>query len=71
MHTRIAPLINQQLHPSQGGFRCGADAFVGSLVNVFSMRASTHTFVAFADIEKASDTSWVEVTVVQLHEIGV
>ena len=70
-HTRIAPLINQQLHPSQGGFRWGADALVDSLVNVLSMRASTHTFVAFVDIEKAFETSWVEATLVRLHDIGV
>ena len=35
------------------------------------MRASTHTFVAFVDIEKAFDTSWVEATLVRLYVIGV
>ena len=35
------------------------------------MRASTHTFVAFVDIEKAFDTSWVEATLVRLYDIGV
>ena len=35
------------------------------------MRASTHTFVACVDIEKAFDTSWVEATLVRLHDIGV
>ena len=49
----------------------GADVLVGSLVNLLSMRASTHTFVAFVDIEKAFDTSWVEATLVRLHDIGV
>ena len=71
IHARIAPFINRQLSESQGGFRWGADALVGSLVNLLSMRASTHTFVAFVDIEKAFDTSWVEATLVRLHDIGV
>ena len=57
IHMRIAPFINQQFHPSQGGFRWGADALVGSLINVLSLRASTHTFVAFVDIEKVFDTA--------------
>ena len=35
------------------------------------MRSSSHTFVAFVDIEKAVDTSWVEATLVQLHDVGV
>ena len=35
------------------------------------MRASTHTFVAFVDIEKAFDTAWVEATLVWLHDAGV
>ena len=35
------------------------------------MRASTRTFVAFVDIEKAFDTSWVEATLVGLHDIRV
>ena len=43
----------------------------GSLFNLLTMRASTHTFVAFVDIEKAFDTSWVEATLVRLHDIGV
>ena len=58
IHARIAPFINRQLSESQGGFRWGADALVGSLVNLLTMRASTHAFVAFVDIEKAFDTSW-------------
>ena len=71
IHARIAPFINRQVSESQGGFRWGADVLVGSLVNILSMRASTHTFVAFVDIEKAFDTSWVEATLVRLHDIGV
>ena len=35
------------------------------------MRASTHTFVVFVDIEKAFDTAWVEATLVRLHDAGV
>ena len=71
IHARIAPFINRQLSESQGGFRWGADVLVGSLVNLLSMRASTHMFVAFVDIEKAFDTSWVEAMLVRLHDIGV
>ena len=71
IHTRVAPLVNRQLSESQGGFRWGADALEGSLVNVLTMRASTHTFVAFVDIEKAFDTSWVEATLVRLYDSGV
>ena len=52
IHASIAPLVNRRLNQSQGGFRWGADALVGSLVNVLTMRASTHTFVAFVDIER-------------------
>ena len=71
IHARIAPFINRQLSESQSGFRWGADALVGSLVNLQTMRASTHAFVAFVDIEKAFDTSRVEATLVRLHDIGV
>ena len=71
IHARIAPYINRQVSESQGGFRWGADALVGSLVNLLTIRVSTHTFVAFVDIEMAFDTSWVEVTLVRLHNIGV
>ena len=71
IHARIAPIVNHQLSESQGGFCWGADALVGSLVNVLTMRASTHTFVAFVDIEKAFDISWVEATLVRMHYIGV
>ena len=35
------------------------------------MRASTHNFAAFVDIEKAFDTAWVEATLARLHDVGV
>lgn len=44
IHARIAPLVNRRLNQSQGGFRLGADVLVGSLVNVLTMSASTHTW---------------------------
>ena len=46
----------------------GADVLVGSLV---SARSSSHTSVAFFDIQKAFDTSWVEGTLVRLFDAGV
>ena len=69
-HARIAVHMSNQLHPSQGGLwwvrscdggflrRCLADA-------VF------HPHVAFEDIKMAFDTSWVESTLVLLHEAGM
>ena len=54
MHSRIAPPhIIHQLDESQGGFRWGADVLVASLVSILSARSSSHTFVAFIDIQKA------------------
>ena len=53
MRSRIAPHIIPQLDESQGGFRWGADVLVGSLVSMLSARSSSHTFVAFIDIQKA------------------
>ena len=70
IHMRVALFINQQLRPSQGGFRWGADARVGSLVIVL-MCPSAHTFVAFVDIKNAFDTAWVEATLLRLHDVGV
>ena len=40
IHARVAPFINQQLSPR----------VVVSLVNLLSMRASTHKFVAFSTL---------------------
>ena len=71
VHSRIAPCISQQLHHCQGGFRWGADMMAGSLIDVLHMRSVTHTFDAFVDIFKAFDTSWVEVTMVELFSMGV
>ena len=68
---RIGPHISSQLDQCQGGFRWGADVLVSSLVDVLSSRNSTHTFVAFVEIQKAFDTSWVEGTLVRPHEVGV
>ena len=34
------------------------------------LRQDMHTFCAFADIRKAFDTSWVEATLIRLHEVG-
>ena len=49
----------------------GAPTLVGLLVSVLSSRSSSHTFVAFVDIQKAFDTSWVEGTLVRLFDAGV
>ena len=46
-------------------FSLGADSLVGSLVDLLSSRSSLHTYVAFIDIHKAFDTSWVEGTLVR------
>ena len=59
------------LDESQGGFRWSADCLVGSLVSAFSSRSSSHTFVAFIDVQKAFDTSWVEGTLVRLFDADV
>ena len=69
VHSSIAPCISPQLHHCQGGFRWGADMMAGSLI--LHMRSTTHTFVAFVDIFKAFDTSWVEATMVELFSVGV
>ena len=69
--SRISPHISPQLDEPQGGFRWGADLLVGSLVSLLSSRPSSHTFVAFIDIRKAFDTSWVEGTLVRLFDAGV
>ena len=71
VHSRIALHVIPQLDESQGGFRWGADVLVGSLVSILSARSSSHTFVAFIDIQKAFDTSWVEGTLVRLFDAGV
>ena len=71
VHSRIAPCISPQLHQCQGGFRWGADVMAGSLIDVLHMRSATHTFVAFVDIFKAFDISWVEATLVELFSMGV
>ena len=52
IHARIAP--NRQLSESQGGFRWGADALVGSLVNLLTMRASTNTLSPLLTSRKRS-----------------
>ena len=71
VHARIGPHISPQLDECQGGFRWGADSLVGSLVDLLSSRSSLHTYVAFIDIHKAFDTSWVEGTLVRLFDAGV
>ena len=71
IHGRIAPHICNRLDDSQGGFRWGADACVYGLVDALRLRQDTHTFCAFVDIRKAFDTSWVEATLVRLHQSGV
>ena len=71
IHGRIAPHICNRLDDSQGGFRCCADACVYGLVDALRLRQDTHTFCAFVDIRKAFDTSWVEATLVRLHQSGV
>ena len=71
VHALIAVHISNQLHPISGGFRWGADAMVGSFVDVLQTRSSTHLYVAFVDRKKAFHTSWVEATLVLLYESGV
>ena len=46
-------------------------SFVGSLVDLPSSRSSSHTFVAFVNIHKPFDNSWVEGTLVRLFAPGV
>ena len=62
------PNISPQLDECH---RWGADSLVGSLVDLLTSRSSSHTFVAFIDIHKAFDTSWVEGTLVRLFDAGV
>ena len=71
IHDRIVSHVSQQLHNSQGGYRWGADLVAGSFIDVLNARSTIHTFVAFIDIQKAFDTSWVEATLLRLHEVGV
>ena len=71
VHARIGLHISPQLDECQGGFRWGADSLVGSLVDLLTSRSSSHTFVAFIDIHKAFDTSWVEGTLVRSCDAGV
>ena len=68
VHARIGP---PHLDECQGGCRWGADSLVGSLVDLLTSQSSSHTFVAFIDIHKAFDTSWVEGTLVRLFDAGV
>ena len=63
--------LSPQLHRCQGGFRWGADMMAGYLIDVLHMQSATHTFVAFVDIFKAFDTSWVEATMVELFSMEV
>ena len=37
---------------------------------VWARRQDTHTLCAFVDIRKASDTSWIEATLVRLHSLA-
>ena len=71
VHARIGPHISPQLDECQGVFRWGADSLVGSLVDLLTSRSSSPSFVAFIDIHKAFDTSWVEGTLVRLYDAGV
>ena len=71
VHGRIAPRICSGLDECQGGFRWGADACIYGLVDTLRLRHDQHTFCAFVDIRKAFDTSWVEATLVRLHQAGV
>ena len=71
IYARIAPHILPRLDPSQGGFRWGADAMAFSLVDSLRLRRHEHTFAAFIDIKKASNSCWVEATLVRLFDFGV
>ena len=71
VHGRIAPHISDRLDECQGGFRWGADACVYGLLDTLRLREDMHTFCAFVDIREAFDTSWVEATLVRLHQVGV
>ena len=71
VHGRIAPHISDRIDECQGGFRWRADACVYGLLDTLRLREDMHTFCAFVDIHKAFDTSWVEATLVRLHQVGV
>ena len=71
VHGRIAPHISDRIDECQGGFRWGADACVHGLLDTLRLREDMHTFCAFVDIRKAFDTSWVEATLVRLHQVRV
>ena len=63
---------NCALHLAAVGAKAvGADVMAGSLMDVLHMLSGTHTFVAFIDIFKAFDTSWVEATLVELFSMEV
>ena len=71
IYARIAPHIFAQLDACQGGFPWGADVITYSLLDTLRLRQHTHTFVAFIDIKKAFDSSWVEATMVRLYDVGI
>ena len=71
IYARIAPHIFAQLDECQRGFRWGADVMTNSLLDTLGLRQNTHTFVAFVDIKKAFDSSWVEATMVRLYDVGI
>ena len=62
VHARIAPHIFQQLDVFQGGFRWAPLPWRSASSTLCSQM---HTFVAFIDIKKAFDSSWVEATLVR------
>ena len=71
VHGRIAPHISDRLDECQGGFHWRADACVYGLLDTLRLREDMHTFCAFVNIRKVFDTSWVEATLVRLHQVGV
>ena len=72
IHGRIAPHICNRLDDRQGGFPMGRGCLC-----VWARRCApappghAYIFCAFVDIRKAFDTSWVEATLVRLHQSGV
>ena len=49
----------------------GTNVYIHGLVDTLRLQQDKHTFCVFVHIMKAFDTSWVEATLVRLHQAGV
>ena len=69
VHSRIAPPYHSPIGVPR---RIGVPmSLSSSLVSMLSAPSSSHTFLAFIDIQIAFDTSWVEGTLARLFDAGV